>query len=124
MNEDKIKKNIAKNIRYYRKRANLTVAGLAKRLDTSKSNVSNWENNRHIPSISTLYRMCALFGVTINQMYGIEESVIKQDEAIPLIKEFLIKLNIDEAQIKKLTDEQIKAIQLIIKNFLDKKSND
>lgn len=115
-----VKETVANNIRRYRKKANLTMEELADKLGTTKSNVSSWENMKHIPSIATLVRLCDIFGVTINQLYGIEDT---QKDPSQLVQDFFEKLEVDENRLNELSDEQINIISGVIKNFLDNKND-
>lgn len=65
-----VKDEIAKNLLYYRKRAGLTQKQLAEKLGVKNTAVSNWESGNNSIDIDTLFAACAVFGVTINDMYG------------------------------------------------------
>ena len=73
-NQEDIKKKVAENIRFYRKKANLTQKQLAEKLGVKNTAVSNWENGQNSIDTELLFRVCDVFGITINQMYGIEEA--------------------------------------------------
>lgn len=68
-----IRRNISKNLLYYRKQNNLTQTDLARLLGVSNSAVSNWENGFNSIDIETLFRTCRIFGVTLDDMYGTHE---------------------------------------------------
>ena len=73
-NQEDIKKKVAENIRFYRKKANMTQKQLAEKLGVKNTAVSNWENGQNSIDTELLFRVCDVFGVTINQIYGIEEN--------------------------------------------------
>lgn len=73
-NQEDIKKKVAENIYKYRKKAGLTQKQLAERLGVKNTAVSNWENGQNSIDTELLFRVCDVFGVTINEMYGIEET--------------------------------------------------
>lgn len=73
-NQDDIKKKVAENIRLYRKKANMTQKQLAEKLGVKNTAVSNWENGQNSIDTELLFRVCDVFGITINQIYGIEET--------------------------------------------------
>ncbi len=66
-----VRDEIAKNLLYYRKKCNLTQKELAEKLGVKNSAVSNWENGLNSIDIDTLHLACNVFGVTVNDMYGI-----------------------------------------------------
>lgn len=85
-----IKQNIAKKIYYYRKSAGLTQKQLAELLGVKNTAVSNWENGQNSIDTETLFKVCEIFKVTINDMYGIPKEemsasndTIVQDKLTP-----------------------------------------
>jgi len=71
--EQAMRETIRLNIIYYRKQARLSQKDLAQRVNLKESSISAWESGRSLPDIATLWEICQIFGVTLNQMYGIEE---------------------------------------------------
>ena len=65
-----IRKEIAKNILYYRKKFGYTQKQLGEMLGVRNSSVSNWENEENSIDIETLLKLCKIFNVTLNDMYG------------------------------------------------------
>ena len=68
MDDDKLKKQIGANIAAYRKRAGLTQAGLAEKLNYSDKAVSKWERGESAPDVQTLVALAALYEVTVNDL--------------------------------------------------------
>ncbi len=68
MDLEKLKTQIGKNISLYRKKANLTQAGLAEKLNYSDKAVSKWERGESIPDILTLMQLAEQFGITVNDL--------------------------------------------------------
>ena len=66
-----IKENISNNIVYYRKKIGLTQSQLAERLGVKTTTVSTWERGASSPDIETLYDICKIFGVSLDEMYGV-----------------------------------------------------
>lgn len=56
-----------------RKRLNLTQAQLAKKLNTSRSNVANWENGFNKPSIDLMCKCSVLFKCDMLYLAGYQE---------------------------------------------------
>lgn len=68
MEEEKLKKQIGGNIAAYRKRQDLTQAGLAERLNYSDKAVSKWERGESVPDVLTLMQIAELFDITVNEL--------------------------------------------------------
>ncbi len=68
MNDEKLKYQIGANIASYRKRAGLTQAGLADKLNYSDKAVSKWERGESIPDVLTLAALAEQFGITVNEL--------------------------------------------------------
>jgi len=68
MDEEKLKKQIGKNIAAYRKRLHLTQVGLAEKLNYSDKAVSKWERGESAPDVSTLVQLAELFDITVNDL--------------------------------------------------------
>ena len=68
MNDDKLKLQIGANIAMFRKRAELTQAGLGAKLNYSDKAVSKWERGESVPDVLTLVALAELFGISVNQL--------------------------------------------------------
>lgn len=66
--------NILKKIR---QENNLTQDELAKKINTSRSNIANYENNKNKPSIEVLNKLSEIFDCSIDYLLG------KSDERNP-----------------------------------------
>lgn len=71
---DNIKEIVAKNLLYYRKKNNITQKALAEQLGVKHNAISAWENGVNSIDIDTLFRVCKIFGVTVNDMYDMTAS--------------------------------------------------
>lgn len=71
INDDTIKKTICKNITKYRKLAGLSQKEFAKKLGAAPSRVSSWETGANSTDIDTLFKICDILNVSINDMCGI-----------------------------------------------------
>ena len=63
---------IGNNIKKLRVQQGLTQKNLADKLFVSAQAVSRWENNEVEPSVSTIIEMAKIFGVTTDEIMGIE----------------------------------------------------
>ena len=61
-----INENIAKNITVLRKKNKWTQQDLASKLNYSDKSISKWERGDSIPDIEMLYKVAAVFGVSID----------------------------------------------------------
>ena len=68
MDDEKLKYQIGANIAAYRKRADLTQAGLAEKLNYSDKAVSKWERGGSVPDVLTLMQLANQFDITVNDL--------------------------------------------------------
>lgn len=68
MDDEKLKLQIGANIASYRKRAGLTQAGLAEKLNYSDKAVSKWERGESVPDVLTLMQLAEQFEITVNDL--------------------------------------------------------
>ena len=68
MDGEKLKYQIGANIAAYRKRAGLTQAGLAEKLNYSDKAVSKWERGESVPDVLTLAMLAEQFQLTVNDL--------------------------------------------------------
>ena len=68
MDADKLKQQIGANISAYRKRAGLTQAGLAEKLNYSDKAVSKWERGESVPDVITLAQLADQFEIGVNDL--------------------------------------------------------
>jgi repressor LexA len=69
-NVKNVKEEVSKNLLHYRKRKRLTQKALAYALGVSHNTISQWESGTNSIDIDTLYRVCKILCVSINDMYG------------------------------------------------------
>ena len=67
---DNIKETVAKNLLYYRKKNKITQKELAEKLGVKHTAISSWENGVNSIDIDTLFQICKIFGITVNDMYA------------------------------------------------------
>ena len=68
MDSEKLKNQIGANISAYRKRAGLTQAGLAEKLNYSDKAVSKWERGESVTDVLTLAQLAEQFEITVNDL--------------------------------------------------------
>lgn len=65
--------NLGENIRFLRKKANLSQGRLAEMLHISPQAISKWENNKSVPDIETLNILASIFDKTIDELFNLEK---------------------------------------------------
>ena len=73
-----MEQTLGSRITFHRKRLGLTQDRLAEQLGVTAQAVSKWENDLSCPDITMLPRLAAIFGVTTDQLLGVEP----QQEAV------------------------------------------
>ena len=65
-----MKQDIGTNIRYFRRKANLTVEQLADQIPVSRPTLSNWENGVRTPDVYKLARIAQILNTSIDALIG------------------------------------------------------
>ncbi|MGN1451891.1 MAG: helix-turn-helix domain-containing protein [Eubacteriales bacterium] len=73
MNEEELRKIIARNLAFYRKEKGLTQAELAEMINYSDKSVSKWERGDGLPDVYVLTVIAGLFNITVNDLLSPEE---------------------------------------------------
>lgn len=68
MDLEKLKERIGSNIAVQRKKAGLTQAGLAEKLNYSDKAISKWERGESMPDVLTLLQLAEQFEITVNDL--------------------------------------------------------
>ena len=74
---------LGENLKYLRCRANLTQAQLAAYLNRSQSSVNNYEKNKSVPSLSSIFLIADLFQVTAETLCLKNLSALPEKECPP-----------------------------------------
>lgn len=71
VNEEQLKQNLARNLRYLRERRKpyLSQQMLAKKLEVTQKSISRYENGISLPSAHVLVAMADLFGLTTDALF-------------------------------------------------------
>ena len=70
---DELKETLAANLVRCRKRAGLTQAEVAEKLNYSDKAVSKWERGEGLPDLAVLVRLADLYGVTLDYFVSAHE---------------------------------------------------
>ena len=78
-----MERTLGKRIMEHRKRLGLTQDALAEKLGITAQAISKWENDLSCPDIATLPRLAAIFGITTDELLGMEpQSKVHQAEVV------------------------------------------
>ena len=78
---------IGSNIKKLRVQQGMTQKNLADKLFVSAQAVSRWENNEVEPSVSTIIELAKIFGVSTDEIMGIENQKENSDDSSSKDKE-------------------------------------
>ena len=82
-----MKLNIGENLRRLRRAADMTQEQLADKLGVAYQSVSRWENGTTYPDMELLPALSSIFGVTVDELLGMEESK-KKEQIIERYREY------------------------------------
>ena len=107
MDNEKLKYQIGTNIALYRKRAGLTQAGLAEKLNYSDKAVSKWERGESVPDVLTLAQLAEQFEITVNDLLSDPEALpanpTSLEAAMTKVSEKTLKRKANKSIILKLS---------------------
>ncbi len=118
MEIDKLKQQIGSNIAMYRKRAGLTQAGLAEKLNYSDKAVSKWERGESIPDVLTLAMLADCFEITVNDLLtdpeALPEHPTNLEAAMTKVSEKALKRKANKGIILKLSSLLVWFVALFV----------
>jgi transcriptional regulator with XRE-family HTH domain len=65
-----MKQDIGANIRYFRRKANLSIEQLAEQIPVSRPTLSNWENGLRTPDVYKLARIADILNISVDVLIG------------------------------------------------------
>ena len=118
MDGEKLKLQIGSNIAAYRKRAGLTQAGLAEKLNYSDKAVSKWERGESMPDVTTLVMLAEQFDITVNDLVVDPEELpgnpSKLEKAMTQVSEKALKRKANKGIILCLSSTLVWFVALLI----------
>lgn len=82
--------DVLEKITYYRKKKNWTEYQLAEHSGLTQSTISSWYRKNIYPTIPSLEKICAAFGITLSQFFATEVDTFS---LTPLQKEIVIEIS-------------------------------
>lgn len=79
-NKEKLKNQIALNIKYYRKKAGITQKQLAELVGVTSTAVSNWESGQNSINTEILFKVCEVMNVSLNDIYSATPSASSEQQ--------------------------------------------
>ncbi len=77
-----MEETLGKRIATHRRRLGLTQDALAELLGVTAQAVSKWENDQSCPDIATLPKLAEIFGVTTDELLGIQREKVHEAEIV------------------------------------------
>ena len=120
MNDEKLKQQIGANIALYRKRAGLTQAGLAAKLNYSDKAISKWERGESVPDVITLLQLAEQFEITVNDLLSDPNALPensdpgKLEKAMTQVSEKALKRKANKNVIQALSSTLVWFVALLI----------
>jgi len=118
MDGEKLKMQIGANISAYRKRAGLTQAGLAEKLNYSDKAVSKWERGESVPDVLTLAQLAEQFDITVNDLLvdfnQLPGNPGKLEKAMTQVSEKALKRKADKNIILALSSTLVWFVALLV----------
>ena len=118
MDSEKLKLQIGSNIASYRKRAGLTQAGLAERINYSDKAVSKWERGESMPDVTTLVQLAEQFDITVNDLVvdpnELPGNPGKLEKAMTQVSEKALKRKADKSIILRLSSILVWFVALLL----------
>jgi len=118
MDLDNLKDRIGTNIAVQRKRAGLTQAGLAEKLNYSDKAVSKWERGESIPDVLTLMQLASVFDISVNELLedpnALPGNPGKLEKAMSQVSEKALKRKANKTVIQGLSTTLVWFVALLI----------
>lgn len=122
---------VAERFKSERIKAGYTQEQIARKLNTSRSNVANWENGQNMPRLDLLIKCSDIYGCDVMYLTGHQDERIAKKDNIPLpepdLEDYfnLHDVSETEKQIIKIMDymseEKLNVLLSVAKNMIDTK---
>lgn len=91
-------KDILSTISTYRDARGWTEYQLAEQSNLPQSTISSWYRKNMIPTVASLEKICAAFGITLSQLFADGDSPVSLTESQKMLLENWSKLTADQQE--------------------------
>lgn len=91
-------KDILSTITTYREARSWTEYQLAERSGLPQSTISSWYRKNMVPTVSSLEKICAAFGITLSQLFAEGDAPVSLTESQKKLLEHWAKLSADQQE--------------------------
>lgn len=118
MNDEKLRRQLGRNIVLRRKKIGLTQVALAEKLNYSDKAVSKWERGESTPDVLTLVQLADFFGVTVNDLLqdpdALPENTSKVEKVMSKAVEKTFKRKANKRIILQLSSLLVWSVALVL----------
>lgn len=118
MEDEKLKRQIGKNIALFRKKLGLTQAGLAEKINYSDKAISKWERGESVPDVLTMVALAEVLGVTVDVLLSDPDALPKEtgpvQQAMGQVVEKTLKRKADKRIILGLSSVLVWFVALLL----------
>lgn len=98
-NEVNIMEDILATITTYREKRGWTEYQLAERSGLPQSTISSWYRKNMVPTIPSLKKICAAFGITLSQLFAEDDTPVSLTESQRKLLERWTRLNEEQQEV-------------------------
>ena len=114
-------------------KAGYTQEQVARKLNTSRSNVANWENGQNMPRFDLILKCSELYGCDVMYLTGHQDERIVKEDNIPLpepdLDDYFSLKSISKNKravielMEKMSEDKIKILLSVAENMVDNKGD-
>lgn len=108
----KLEEQFGEMLRYHRKRAGLSQAQLAEKIDRQPNAVQRLESGETAPTFDTLERLADALDVDVRDMFGVGEYSARSGRDDPLAAIFKLLIGLKDRDLQSLNEMIVAALKL------------
>ncbi|MBO9707468.1 MAG: helix-turn-helix transcriptional regulator [Caulobacter sp.] len=108
----KLEEQFGEMLRYHRKRAGLSQAQLAEKIDRQPNAVQRLESGEAAPTFDTLERLATALNVDVRELFGTGEYAARSDREDPLAAIFKLLVGLKDRDLQNLHELIVAALKL------------
>ena len=106
-------------LKEYRKKAGISQKDLAEMMDVSRNTVINWEADKNKPDYDTLPELCAVLGLSLTDLFGVQRDTVLSPLEERLIRNFRLltpsSMSVVDKMISAMLQEEMNARDKVLK---------